>query len=87
MHGEIKAHRAVRPATPCTVLTAVSLKPLCFQAASVDEQRAILKAHPKIGAPKQSMSVMSRAEQSHGAETSGETLARLSELNDAYDEK
>ena len=52
------------------------------------EQVIILGAHPKIGAPKNTLSALSRAEQSHGGpSTSPETLARLRELNEAYDAK
>lgn len=55
--------------------------------ASTEDKVAILQAHPQIGAPKQSLSALSRKEQSHGPETSEETLMRLRKLNQAYTDK
>ncbi len=48
------------------------------------EQRAILDAHPAIGAPKETLSDFSRQEQSHGASPDDAIAAELAALNAEY---
>ena len=54
--------------------------------ASIPDQRAILDAHPRIGAPTTVLSRLSNSEQNKAA-TSPATLARLAALNAQYEAK
>ena len=54
--------------------------------APVPDQRAILDAHPRIGAPAAVLSRLSNSEQNKST-TSPETLSRLAELNAQYEKK
>src|SRR6266540_3396172 len=49
------------------------------------ERVAVLNAHPRIGADRASLSILSRREQ--GGATDAATLRTLAELNDAYEKK
>ena len=49
------------------------------------ERVAILNAHPRIGADRRALSVLSRAEQ--GTDGDAATLRELDELNEAYERK
>eukprot|EP00053_Salpingoeca_punica_P002310 m.37125 g.37125 ORF g.37125 m.37125 type:complete len:166 (-) comp11507_c0_seq1:91-588(-) len=87
---------------PCSVLTEglFRLRPFpshaflvddalrVFDALTDDERVQVLAAHPAIGAPKQTLSTFSKAEQSHGTpEVPPEVLERLRILNEQYKSK
>lgn len=61
-----------------------------------EEQVELIDAHPRLGAPPQTVSVLSRAEQGYGSEASGATdddehrrrvAAELERLNEAYEQR
>ena len=54
---------------------------------NIDEQKEILNSHPRIGAPLQSISKLSQAEQGREEVDLETTLKRLAFLNDKYESK
>jgi 2-oxo-4-hydroxy-4-carboxy--5-ureidoimidazoline (OHCU) decarboxylase len=76
---------ARRPFTsyPLLIDTAESLA----QAMPLAQQVAILAAHPRIGAPQQTLSDASRREQGYGTQPADDVIAQLAVLNQQYEDR